>query len=79
MLKIIIGTLGGLWLLYGCIKEKCWISAGIAALLVILSVVSLFTEFLNELSFMYQLIIAVTLSLGGIVAYTYESERKERR
>lgn len=79
MLKIIIGIFGGLWLLYGCIKEKCWISAGIAALFVILIVVSLFIEFLNELSFMYQLIIAVTLSLAGIVAYTYESERNERR
>ncbi|HDX9577537.1 TPA: hypothetical protein ROX88_001030 [Bacillus pseudomycoides] len=79
MLKITIGILGGLWILYGCIKGKCWISAGVAALFVILIIVSLFTEFLNALSFMYQLIIAVTLSLGGIVAYTYESERKERR
>ncbi|MGE6258407.1 hypothetical protein ACQKCU_10910 [Heyndrickxia sporothermodurans] len=72
--KSIAGILIGIWLLFSCIRERCFVTSIIVILLIIFPILSITTEFLNRIPFSINVTIIAILGIGLFVSYTLETK-----
>ncbi|WP_336769425.1 hypothetical protein [Bacillus bombysepticus] len=64
--------------LYVDVKARNWITASVLTILLIWFIIATFTGILNNLPFYVHVLSVTVLAICAIMAYTYESEKKDR-
>lgn len=76
--KMVLGIGISIYLMYTLLRERHYLSALIAGMLFVSGILAITTSILNDISFFFQLIVAISLGLGFVLAYTYELAKEDR-